>query len=75
MASLLFTTSRAYAIRPATSIGTTEETPDLCVDSSEGVTATPQFVERIVFGGPTNPTAIELAADGRVFVAEKSGKG
>jgi glucose/arabinose dehydrogenase len=36
-------------------------------------TATPQFVERIVFSGLTSPTAIEFASDGRVFVAEKSG--
>ena len=31
------------------------------------------FTESIVFSGLTNPTAIEFAADGRVFVAEKSG--
>ena len=36
-------------------------------------TAAPQFVERVVFSGLTNPTAIEFAGDGRVFVAEKSG--
>jgi glucose/arabinose dehydrogenase len=31
------------------------------------------FRERIVFTGLTNPTAVRFAADGRVFVAEKSG--
>jgi glucose/arabinose dehydrogenase len=36
-------------------------------------TATPQFVERVVFSGLTNPTAMEFASDGRIFVAEKSG--
>jgi glucose/arabinose dehydrogenase len=36
-------------------------------------TAAPRFIERTVFSGLTNPTAIEFASDGRVFVAEKSG--
>ncbi len=31
------------------------------------------FTESVVFSGLTNPTNIEFAADGRVFVAEKSG--
>jgi glucose/arabinose dehydrogenase len=31
------------------------------------------FQESIVFSGLTNPTAVRFAADGRVFVAEKSG--
>jgi len=31
------------------------------------------FAESIVFSGLTNPTNIEFAADGRIFVAEKSG--
>jgi glucose/arabinose dehydrogenase len=31
------------------------------------------FTERTVFSGLTNPSAIRFAADGRVFVAEKSG--
>ena len=31
------------------------------------------FTESIVFSGLTNPTNIEFAADGRIFVAEKSG--
>jgi glucose/arabinose dehydrogenase len=31
------------------------------------------FQEEIVFGGLTQPTAVRFAADGRVFVAEKSG--
>ena len=32
-----------------------------------------RFTESIAFSGLTNPTNIEFAADGRVFVAEKSG--
>ena len=33
----------------------------------------PAFADIVVFNGLTNPTAIEFASDGRVFVAEKSG--
>ncbi|MFN0058933.1 MAG: DUF2341 domain-containing protein [Planctomycetota bacterium] len=33
----------------------------------------PDFQDSIVFSGLNQPTAIEFAADGRVFVAEKSG--
>ncbi len=36
-------------------------------------TATPQFVEKVVFTGLTNPTVLEFSPDGRVFVGEKSG--
>ncbi len=36
-------------------------------------TATPQFVEKTVFTGLTNPTVLEFSPDGRIFVAEKSG--
>ena len=32
------------------------------------------FQESVVFSGLTNPTAVRFAADGRVFVAEKSGR-
>ncbi|MGH9025077.1 MAG: hypothetical protein ACRDWD_03020 [Acidimicrobiia bacterium] len=32
------------------------------------------FLEDIVFSGLTFPTAVRFAADGRVFVAEKSGR-
>ncbi len=42
----------------------------------EPVTAAPvddNFVDSIVLSGFTNPTAIEFASDGRIFVAEKSG--
>ena len=35
--------------------------------------ATPGFQDPVVLGGLTNPTAIQFASDGRVFVAEKSG--
>jgi glucose/arabinose dehydrogenase len=31
------------------------------------------LVEEIVFSGLTEPTAVQFAPDGRVFVAEKSG--
>src|SRR5262245_29864762 len=31
------------------------------------------FVDEVVFSGLTQPTAVRFAADGRVFVAEKSG--
>jgi|GEM_PF-625969 len=36
-------------------------------------TGVPNFTESTVFSGLVQPTAIEFAADGRVFVAEKSG--
>ena len=36
-------------------------------------TLPPGFQETVVFTGLTNPTAMKFAADGRVFVAEKSG--
>lgn len=36
-------------------------------------TATPQFVEKVVFTGLTNPTVLEFSPDGRIFVGEKSG--
>ena len=32
------------------------------------------FVDEAVFSGLTNPTQVEFATDGRVFVAEKSGR-
>ncbi len=39
-----------------------------------GINALPAgFTESVVWGGLTNPANIEFAADGRVFVAEKSG--
>ncbi|MBL8955893.1 MAG: thrombospondin type 3 repeat-containing protein, partial [Myxococcaceae bacterium] len=34
----------------------------------------PQFQDVVVFSGLTNPTAIRFATDGRIFVAEKSGR-
>jgi glucose/arabinose dehydrogenase len=33
----------------------------------------PGFQEQVIFSGLTNPTVVRFAADGRVFVAEKSG--
>jgi glucose/arabinose dehydrogenase len=40
---------------------------------AHAATLPPGFQERVVFSGLTNPTAVRFAADGRVFVAEKSG--
>src|SRR6185436_976698 len=33
----------------------------------------PGFQESVAFGGLNTPTAVRFAADGRVFIAEKSG--
>ena len=46
-----------------------------CYWSSEGAAQTlpAGFSEEIVFSDLTEPTAVEFASDGRVFVAEKSG--
>ncbi len=38
------------------------------------ITLPPGFQEQVVFEGLTNPTVVRFAADGRIFVAEKSGK-
>jgi glucose/arabinose dehydrogenase len=47
----------------------------LAVVGGSGASALPTgFQEITIFTGLINPTAIEFAADGRVFVAEKSGK-
>jgi glucose/arabinose dehydrogenase len=40
---------------------------------ADAATLPSNFQERTVFSGLTNPTAVRFAADGRVFVAEKSG--
>src|ERR1700710_1098068 len=40
---------------------------------ADAATLPSNFQERVVFSGLTNPTAVRFAADGRVFVAEKSG--
>ncbi|WP_309112157.1 hypothetical protein [Saccharothrix sp.] len=32
----------------------------------------PNFSDRVVLGGLTNPTAVRFADDGRVFVAQKN---
>jgi glucose/arabinose dehydrogenase len=37
-------------------------------------TGTPVFQETSVFSGLVNPTVVQFASDGRVFVAEKSGR-
>ena len=36
-------------------------------------TATPAFQQSTVISGLTNPTVVEFARDGRVFIAEKGG--
>jgi len=45
--------------------------PQLVPDSTE--TLPPGFQETIAFSGLTEPTVVQFAADGRVFVGEKSG--
>jgi glucose/arabinose dehydrogenase len=42
-------------------------------EPAEAVTLPPGFQQQIVISGLTMPTAVRLASDGRVFVAEKSG--
>lgn len=42
-------------------------------DPASAATLPPGFQEDIVFSGLTQPTAVRFSADGRVFVAEKSG--
>ena len=37
-------------------------------------TGTPVFQETTVFSGLFNPTVVQFAADGRIFVAEKTGR-
>jgi glucose/arabinose dehydrogenase len=43
------------------------------VPRADAVTLPPGFSQTTVFSGLTQPTAVRFAADGRVFVAEKSG--
>ncbi|MFN2385169.1 MAG: PQQ-dependent sugar dehydrogenase, partial [Thermoanaerobaculia bacterium] len=38
-----------------------------------GATLPPGFQESVVMSGLTNPTVVQFASDGRVFIAEKSG--
>jgi glucose/arabinose dehydrogenase/PKD repeat protein len=38
------------------------------------VTVPPGFAEKTIFSGLTQPTAVRFSPDGRIFVAEKSGK-
>ena len=41
--------------------------------AADAGTVPPGFQDSVVLNGFTNPTAVRFAADGRVFVAEKSG--
>jgi glucose/arabinose dehydrogenase len=41
---------------------------------AQAVTLPPHFQETVAIDGLDNPTAVRFAADGRVFVAEKSGR-
>lgn len=41
--------------------------------STSFATSAPTFNEQTVFSGLNNPTAIEFASDGRIFIAEKRG--
>jgi glucose/arabinose dehydrogenase len=45
----------------------------VCGGQARAATLPAGFQERTVFSGLTNPSAVRFAADGRVFVAEKSG--
>jgi glucose/arabinose dehydrogenase len=45
-----------------------------CVCAANAVTLPSGFHESVAIGGLDNPTAVRFAADGRVFVAEKSGR-
>jgi glucose/arabinose dehydrogenase len=45
----------------------------LAAPGTEAIVAPANFQDSVVFGGLTQPTALQFAADGRVFVAEKSG--
>ncbi|MGH2445283.1 MAG: PQQ-dependent sugar dehydrogenase, partial [Candidatus Limnocylindria bacterium] len=47
--------------------------PLVLVPPVAAVPVDPDFVDAPVLSGFTNPTAVEFASDGRVFVAEKSG--
>jgi hypothetical protein len=58
---------------PAATVALAVIVAPLVAGSSHAATSPPNFQERIVFRGLTNPTAVRFAADGRVFVAEKSG--
>jgi PKD repeat protein len=42
-------------------------------DSARGGTVPTGFTDSVAFTGLTNPTAVRFSADGRIFVAEKSG--
>ncbi len=45
----------------------------LAAPGTEAIVAPANFQDTVVFGGLTQPTALQFATDGRVFVAEKSG--
>ena len=45
----------------------------LAASRALGVVLPANFQESVVLNGLTQPTAVRFAADGRVFVAEKSG--
>ncbi len=47
--------------------------PPPAPQSADAATLPAGFQETVVFSGLTNPTVVRFAADGRVFVAEKSG--
>jgi glucose/arabinose dehydrogenase len=45
-----------------------------CAAGAQAVVLPPHFQETVAIDGLDNPTAVRFAADGRVFVAEKSGR-
>jgi len=68
----------AAAIDPSAPPAPTVDRPRLdrvteAPDVTPNAFADPQFAEEIVFSGLTQPIAIDFAADGTAFVAEKSG--
>ncbi|WP_158839640.1 PQQ-dependent sugar dehydrogenase [Saccharothrix deserti] len=45
----------------------------VAISTAQAATLPPNFSDRVVFSGLTNPTAIQFADDGRVFAAQKNG--
>lgn len=45
----------------------------VAVPAAHAAVLPPNFSDRVVFSGLTNPTAVRFADDGRVFVAQKNG--
>jgi glucose/arabinose dehydrogenase/PKD repeat protein len=78
--SFVRTVSLATAAVASLLVGGCSSEPERRSDGPLGSTragatlTTPGFVETTVFSGLNNPTVVRFAGDGRVFVAEKSGR-